>query len=173
MYNAYAKINCLKSIKLAITNYVNFSGRTRRSEYWYFVVLVNIITALFISLTLYVFLDKKYVYYYNRYYSYGYYRYNYEGQLIMTILDSIYFPFVILPLFSSTVRRLHDIGKRGEYIFIGLVPFYGQLALLILLCKDSEKQSNEYGPSPKYVSMEDTPIGQINNNDYLNPNSLV
>ena len=172
MYNSYARINCIKSIKLAISNYINFSGRTRRSEFWYFVVLVNIITILFICLTIYYFDDYEIVYY-DRY---NYYRSRINklnGQITMVILDSIYFPFVILPLFSSTVRRLHDIGKRGEYIFIGLVPFYGQLALLILLCKDSEKQPNEYGPSPKYVSMEDTPIGQINNTDYLNPNSLI
>ena len=163
MNKVNAKTNCIKSIKLAISNYINFSGRTRRSEYWNFVVLVNIITILFISFTLYVFLDYSYVYVYENNYSYGYIKYNYDGQLVMIILDSIYFPFVILPLFSSTVRRVHDIGKRGEYIFIGLVPFYGQLALLILLCKDSEKKANEYGPSPKYVSIEDISTGLINN----------
>ena len=122
MYNEYARINCIKSIKLAISNYINFSGRTRRSEFWYFVVLVNIITILFICLTIYYFDDYEIVYY-DRY---NYYRSRINklnGQITMVILDSIYFPFVILPLFSSTVRRLHVIGKRGEYIFIGLVPF--------------------------------------------------
>ena len=169
MYNANAKINCIRSIKLAFTNYTNFSGRTRRSEYWNFVLLVNIITSLLLSLTLYFFLDEKYISYYDgRYYHY-YYKQHYDGQLVMIILDSLYFSFVMLPLFSSTARRLHDIGKRGEYIFIGLVPLFGQIALLVLLCKDSEKQSNEYGPSPKYVSMEDTPTALINNTDYLNP----
>ena len=65
MYNANAKINCIRSIKLAFTNYTNFSGRTRRSEYWNFVLLVNIITSLLLSLTLYFFLDEKYISYYD------------------------------------------------------------------------------------------------------------
>ena len=64
--------------------------------------------------------------------------------------------------------------EKEENIFLlDWFLFYGQLALLILLCKDSEKQPNGYGPSPKYVLMEDTPTGLINDTDYLNPNSLL
>ena len=58
---------------------------------------------------------------------------------------------ITLPTLAATVRRLHDIGKPGETIFIGLLPLVGGIALLCLLCFDSEKESNEYGPSPKYT----------------------
>ena len=56
----------------------------------------------------------------------------------------------MLPVLSATARRLHDVGKRGEYMFIGFVPFFGGLTLLVLLCFDSHKNSNKFGPSPKY-----------------------
>ena len=38
-------------------------------------------------------------------------------------------------------------------MFIGLVPFFGGLTLLIFLCFDSDKGDNEYGPSPKYTNV--------------------
>ena len=76
----------------------------------------------------------------------------------------------MIPLFAATVRRLHDIGKRGEYIFVGLVPFFGGITLLVLLCKDSEKGNNEFGPSPKYIAMdENSPMALLNDNGYINP----
>ena len=56
----------------------------------------------------------------------------------------------MLPLLAATVRRLHDIGKRGEYIFIIFVPLYGPITLLVLLCRDSSPETNKFGPSPKY-----------------------
>ena len=61
---------------------------------------------------------------------------------------------MLLPLLSSTFRRLHDIGKSGNYIFIALVPIFGEISLLILLCYDSEKGQNKFGPSPKYVTSD-------------------
>ena len=75
--------------------------------------------------------------------------FNEPGANSMIILLNLYFFGIILPTISSTVRRLHDVGKKGEYIFIGLVPLYGGITLLVLLCKDSMNTANEFGQSPK------------------------
>ena len=75
---------------------------------------------------------------------------------------------MILPLLSSTVRRLHDIGKSGNYIFIALVPFFGEISLLILLCLDSEKGQNKFGPSQKYVTSDTNSGTEL----LMNPNDI-
>lgn len=54
---------------------------------------------------------------------------------------------VILPLHC---RRLHDIGWSGRWLMIHFVPYIGDIALLILICRDSQRGTNKYGPSEKY-----------------------
>lgn len=58
-------------------------------------------------------------------------------------------PFAAGSFFSATVRRLHDIGRRGEWsILILAVPFLGMLGLLYLGWKQGTEGSNEYGSAP-------------------------
>jgi len=54
-----------------------------------------------------------------------------------------------------TIRRLHDIGKSGWWILIGLIPLIGGIWLLILMLGDSQPGDNQYGPNPK---MEPQPV---------------
>jgi len=104
-------------------NYVNFNGRARRQAYWMF-VLFNIIAAVLLSIV--------------------------DG-VIGTggILSGLYSLAVLLPGLALGVRRLHDIGKSGWWLLIGLVPFIGVIILLIFACMDSQPGTNEYGPNPK------------------------
>jgi uncharacterized membrane protein YhaH (DUF805 family) len=53
---------------------------------------------------------------------------------------------------AVTVRRLHDTGKSGWMLLIGLIPFVGPIILLVFYFTDGEPGANQYGPSPKYVS---------------------
>ena len=48
-----------------------------------------------------------------------------------------------------SVRRLHDIGKSGWYMFLSLIPLIGGLILLIWSLMDSEPGENQYGKNPK------------------------
>ena len=156
------KVDFCTAFKNAFKNYSNFSGRIRRSEYWFFLLVVNIVT--FILLLFFVLFVTEaigaYYYYsspsynpYDHYYDHsGYYRANEEGILAFVILLGIYVPFITLPTLSASARRLHDIGKSGCYLFIGLVPFFGTLTLLVFLCRDSMPEANEFGPPTKYTT---------------------
>ena len=157
------KVDCCTAFKNAFKNYSNFSGRIRRSEYWFFLLVVNIVTfilLLFFVLFVTEAIGAYYYYYssgsynpYDHYYDHsGYYRANEEGILAFVILLGIYVPFITLPTLSASVRRLHDIGKSGCYLFIGLVPFFGTLTLLVFLCRDSMPEANEFGPPTKYTT---------------------
>ena len=178
--NALPKVGFCKANCNAIKNYANFSGRIRRSEYWYFVSVVNFLTAVFLFLFIFFICGGGGYYVENRYYNgysynyYSYYQYNDEGMIASMVLLCFHVGFIMIPLFAATVRRLHDTGRRGEYIFLGLVPLFGQIALLVILCKDSSQESNEFGNSPKYTSIiTDSPMLLYNQNNVgYNPNVM-
>ena len=62
----------------------------------------------------------------------------------------ILLPFIIVPGWAVTVRRLHDIGKSWVYILMSYIPFVGSILLIIECCKESEGD-NQWGPGPKRV----------------------
>lgn len=156
---AKEKVSCFYSVKLAFVNYKDFSGRCRRSEYWNFFGLLSLIASLFIFLTIYFCVIDPYRIIIDRPgYHYEEYVINWTAIIIMIILDSLLFLIFILPLISATVRRLHDTGKSGFFIFIGIIPLLGQIYLLFLLCKDSDEKKNEYDASPKYNSNDLIPV---------------
>jgi uncharacterized membrane protein YhaH (DUF805 family) len=106
-----------------LKQYVDFSGRARRTEYWMF-VLFNII----VSGIAYV-LD----------YALGF----------VGVISGLYSLAILLPSLAVVVRRLHDVGKGGGWIFISCVPVIGWVWLLVLLFTDSEVDDNRFGPNPK------------------------
>ena len=138
-------MGCCEAIKSVMgKNYANFSGRARRSEYWFFSLFQYIISAILISVS-----SSSRSYYYDsytgRYYSRG-------GVSAFDVILSIWALICLIPSLAVSVRRLHDIGKSGCYIFIAFIPLVGAFILLYFLCIDSEAVPNEYGPSPKYNS---------------------
>ena len=50
---------------------------------------------------------------------------------------------------AVAVRRLHDTGKSGWMMLIGLIPVIGGIWLLILMLTDGQPGENKYGPNPK------------------------
>jgi uncharacterized membrane protein YhaH (DUF805 family) len=103
-------------------NWNNFSGRTRRSGYWY-TVLANIIVAVVFGILTSI-----------------------AG--IFGILSTLYSLAFLVPGLALTIRRLHDAGKSGWWLLIYLVPLVGWILLLVWLCTDSVPD-NQWGPNPK------------------------
>ena len=154
-----------EAIKSVFSKYAVFSGRARRSEFWYF-YLFYILVAFglsFLSIRIPV---AKYLY----------------------ILFGL---GVFLPYTAVTVRRLHDIGKSGWILLIFMVVIflismlmfllidiiaptiegssmtvfivYSIFVLIVLalaiwlivwLCRDSQPGENKWGPNPKEVPSE-------------------
>ena len=52
----------------------------------------------------------------------------------------------LLPLLAVGARRLHDIGKSGWFLLLGLIPVVGGLVLLYFMVQPSQPESNAYGP---------------------------
>ena len=161
-------MNMIEAVKSVLTQYVGFSGRARRSEYWYWIlatILVGIVVAI-IELALGL---------------------SSEGSGPISGLLNL---AVFLPGLAVSFRRLHDTGRSGWWIggfylaalafiiiFVGIAlsasngtvePNTTALAsmgvigigfviavlvyaivLLIFFCQDSDKGQNKYGPNPK------------------------
>ncbi|MFK3958575.1 DUF805 domain-containing protein [Guptibacillus hwajinpoensis] len=108
-----------------LKNYVNFQGRARRKEYWMF-TLFNVIFSIVLTLI--------------------------ESLAdISPFLTSIYSLFIILPSLAVTVRRLHDTGRSGWWVLIGLIPLIGSIVILVFTCLDSDVEENRFGKNPKVV----------------------
>ena len=62
-------------------------------------------------------------------------------------LIGIFVALSFIPIVALRVRRLHDIGKSGWWIFLGFVPYIGEIILFIFSVMGSDGE-NEYGPDP-------------------------
>lgn len=122
------QVSFTEAIKMALQqNYCNFSGRSSRSEYWWyslFTFILGFIIAIFAGIL---------------------------GENAGNALTGIVYLALLLPGLGLTVRRLHDINKSGWWILINLIPLVGWIIMLIWLCKDSDSTDNQYGPVPNVV----------------------
>ncbi|PSW14460.1 DUF805 domain-containing protein [Photobacterium rosenbergii] len=112
-----------------LKNYAVFKGRAQRQEYWYF-FLFNIIISVALSM-----LDS----------ALG----NPGAGEGAGAIGTVYSLAILIPSIAVGVRRLHDIGKTGWWMLIGLIPLVGVLVLLYFFVQDSQPAANEYGPNPK------------------------
>jgi len=113
-----------------LNKYATFSGRARRSEYWWWYLFVTIVGEVANLIDHAVGLTYSDL--------------TVGGGWLATIAGIVFF----IPSFAVAVRRLHDTSKSGWWILIGLVPLIGWLILLYFYVTDSDAD-NQYGPYPK------------------------
>jgi len=108
-----------QAVASGFSNYVNFSGRACRSEYWYwalFVVLVDI-AALIIDAALWTY-------------------------AITSLADLALF----LPGLALAIRRLHDLDRSGWWFLLVFIPVIGAIILIIWACTKGTDGPNRFGP---------------------------
>ena len=105
-----------------LKKYVEFNGRAGRQEFWMF-ALFNFIIAIVISVI--------------------------EGVIgTAGIIGSLYWLGVLLPSLGVSVRRLHDTGRSGWFLLIGLIPIVGFIVLLVFYIQEGNPGDNEHGANP-------------------------
>lgn len=114
-----------EALQSVFSKYATFSGRARRSEYWYFVLFQVIVTAVLNGL------------------------YSATESVAFSAILVLFDLALLVPSLAVCWRRLHDIGKSGGYYFFVLIPLVGWILLLVWMCQDSQPGANQYGPNPK------------------------
>ena len=133
---------------LPLRRYVQFSGRSRRKEYWMFALflLIIYIIAMALDSMLGFGATSRYADVTDTGAAVGV---NSTGGII-TMLTML---AMFLPSLAVGIRRLHDTDRSGWWLLIGLIPLIGGIVLLVFYCSDGTKGPNRFGPDPK----DDTP----------------
>lgn len=115
------------AVRHCLQNYATFSGRARRSEFWWFVLFNLIVT------TVTTLVDGTL---------------SGAGPGTPGVTNAISGLLLFLPSLSVAVRRLHDIGRSGWWWWLFAIPFIGWIILIIWYCQQSQPGINRFGPDP-------------------------
>lgn len=112
-----------------LRKYAQFDGRSRRKEYWLF-VLVNMVVSFLLT-----FIDR--------------FTGTFDPGIGLGLLSGIYALAVFIPAIAVACRRLHDTGRTAWWLLILVVPLIGWVVLVVFFVQDSQEEENQYGISPK------------------------
>lgn len=127
------------AVRTCFQKYADFSGRARRAELWWF-ALFTFGVSLVLGLV--------------------------DGALFgmgrgmgggFQPLGTLFSLAVLLPSLAVGARRLHDIGRSGWWLLIGLIPIIGVLVLIWWYIQPGEAGPNQYGPDPLAAAPGGTP----------------
>ena len=147
-------LNFLEAIKVCFSKYATFSGRARRSEFWWFYLLGVILNMAFsflvkwkmakiaaIESAIYSGVDTNSLMAQAESADTIFY----TCAIILSVIGLILF----IPMLAAWVRRLHDVGKSGHLLWLILLCGIGGLVPLIMCISDGQPGENQYGPNPK------------------------
>lgn len=127
---------------MPLKRYAEFSGRSRRKEYWMFVLLqILLLVPLVLLVTLFAAPPADSA--------------DPFGSVAVLAVLGVYFLVFFIPGLAVQVRRFHDQDKSGWFILLGFIPYVGSLVLLVFMCLEGTRGLNRFGPDPKDPYAED------------------
>ena len=129
------------AIRNCFRNYATFRGRASRSEYWWFTLFI-LLAMLVLSI-----IETRFLGFGEVTRGPGSWAWRSNGGP----LTGLFTLGVLLPGLAVAVRRLHDLGKSGWWLLVGLVPLLGGLILLFFMVQPSEPCANAYGAGPDHA----------------------
>ena len=126
-----------------LRRYTDFTWRSRRKEYWLFVLLYAALFAVasaidhllghgFPGISLHPWGVSA--------------RFEHAGPARSLVALAL-----LLPSLALGVRRLHDTDRRGWWMLLAMIPVVGSLVLLILFCREGTRGPNRYGGDPREI----------------------
>ena len=120
-----------EAVTSVLTQYANFDGRARRSEYWYFTLFEAIVTGVLAGLGSAFFGSDS-------------------TMNIFTVLSSLFSLAVFIPGLAVTWRRLHDFPVApARFFFLTLIPVVRASFCLSSSARTALPGDNRFGPNPK------------------------
>lgn len=125
-----------ESIKTCFSNYVTFSGRARRPEFWWFALFAFAGSILFTIIDIRLFgttvTEAGSI----------------SGQTSFAPFSWLFMLAILLPYVSVAVRRLHDTDRSGWWYWIALIPLVGFILLIVWFATKGTAGSNRFGAEP-------------------------
>lgn len=119
-----------QSISTCFSNFANFQGRARRSEFWWFFLFSSVI--LFVVQVLLAFAPDGFP----------------DSTAFAVTASSIVGIVLLIPFYAVDARRLHDTGKSGWLQLLVLIPCAGAIILYVLWAQAGSEVDNQYGAPP-------------------------
>jgi uncharacterized membrane protein YhaH (DUF805 family) len=129
-----------EAVRSGFSNYATFSGRARRSEFWFWALFAFLasVVAMLVDGMLFPDLMTAQV-------GGGMASVESRGGPVTAIVGLA----LLLPGLAMAVRRLHDTDRRGWWLLIGLIPIIGFIVLLVFYVTDGTRGPNRFGADPK------------------------
>ncbi len=113
----------------AMKQYADFSGRARRAEYWWFMLI------FLLSFCVLALIDGA--------------TGSWSDKAGMGLFSGIWSLVCVLPSLAVAARRLHDMGRSGWWQLLNVVPLIGFIVLIVWFARDGDSGPNRFGPDPK------------------------
>ena len=114
---------------IALKKYAEFSGRSRRKEYWFFVLFYILLTIVFTFVDVMTGL--------------------FDPVAAIGLFSGVFALAMLIPALAVSVRRLHDTDRSGWWFLINFIPLIGAIVFLVFTVQDSKPGENQYGSNPK------------------------
>ena len=109
-----------------LKKFKDFSGRSRRKEFWTFAA-INFIIGIVIGILARIPLLG----------------------IIFKIVSVLFSLAILIPGIALSIRRLHDTNRPGIMLLLALIPLAGAIIILVFAAQPGTVGENKYGPDPK------------------------
>jgi uncharacterized membrane protein YhaH (DUF805 family) len=135
VYDLEVVMSFAAAIKSVLSQYATFSGRARRSEYWWYALAYTIVSW---ALSAWTFSNVDLATM-----ELG------SGYFLAGGVSGLFSLALLLPTLAVAVRRLHDTDKSGFRVFWSLLPVVGPILLIVWLATAGTAGPNRFGADPK------------------------
>lgn len=123
---------------LPYKKYAQFTGRSDRREFWYFVIFYFVAAGILSIVDSTVFGGGRAVF----------------GDSGFDVSSSgplagIFAIGSFIPMLAVAIRRLHDTGKTGWWVLLGLIPLVGTIVLIVFYAQKGQPEANAHGEPPE------------------------
>lgn len=128
----------VEAVKSFYGRYVDFEGRSSRSEYWWvqlFYIIMAIVLLIPVGLAASI---------------------NEDIILLGAVPLIIFILAGILPMIAVTVRRFHDQDKSGWMYLLSFIPYVGGIVIIVFMCIGGTPGQNRFGADPLGRGVHDT-----------------
>ncbi|MDH4743050.1 DUF805 domain-containing protein [Sphingomonas sp. CBMAI 2297] len=126
---------------MPLRRYFDFSGRSRRLEYWMFALFLMLaVTAWAVVFFLLGDVTGDGIYAT---------RQMNGAEITWVVLGILLYLAILIPAVAVQVRRFHDQDKTGWLCLLNFIPYIGGLIVLVFMLLPGTKGENRFGDDPK------------------------